>query len=155
VEQMKELGLFGATISSEYGGLGLSAATYANLVSTIAAAWVAPTGIFNSHLIIAACVERHGTLAQKQYFLPRFARGELRGGIGLTEPNAGTDLQAISTIPRLSGDSYRISGTKTWITNGIHGNCFAVLAKTDPAATPAHRGMSLFLCEKGAGFTVG
>jgi alkylation response protein AidB-like acyl-CoA dehydrogenase len=152
VEQMKELGLFGATIDPEYGGLGLSAATYARLVMTIASVWMAPVGIFNSHLIMAACVQRHGTAEQKQRWLPKFASGEIRGGIGLTEPNAGTDLQSIRTTARRDGDSYVINGTKTWITNGVYGSCFGVLVKTDPEAQPRHKGMSMFLCEKGAGF---
>ena len=155
VEQMKELGLFGATIGKEYGGLGLSASTYARLVTLISSAWMAPTGIFNSHLIMAACVERFGTEAQKQEFLPRFATGELRGGLGLTEPNAGTDLQSIRSRATREGNKYRINGTKTWITNGVYGTCFAVLVKTDPEAQPPHRGMSIFLCEKAEGFTVG
>lgn len=155
VEQMKELGLFGATISEEYGGLGLSASTYAQIVTAIASAWMAPVGIFNSHLIMAACVQRHGTDEQKRRWLPRFASGELRGGIGLTEPNAGTDLQSIRTVARRDGADYVIDGTKTWITNGIYGGCFAVLVKTDPAAEPRHRGMTMFLCEKGPGFTIG
>ena len=155
VEQMKALGLFGATIDPQYGGLGLSASTYARVVAMISAAWMAPTGIFNSHLIMAACVQRHGTEEQKRAFLPRFATGELRGGIGLTEPNAGTDLQAIRTTATRDGDHYRINGTKTWITNGIEGTCFAVLVKTDPQAEPRHRGMSMFLCEKGPGFAAG
>ncbi len=155
VEQMKELGLFGATISPEYGGLGLSATGYARIVSRICEVWMAPTGIFNSHLIMASCVERAGTEAQKQKYLPRFASGELRGGIGLTEPNAGTDLQRILTVALRDGDDYVINGTKTWISNGIKGNCLAVLVKTDPEADPPHKGMSLFLCEKGPGFSVG
>ncbi|MCC5869008.1 MAG: acyl-CoA dehydrogenase family protein [Gammaproteobacteria bacterium] len=155
VEQMKELGLFGATIDPEYGGLGLSASVYARIVARIAEAWMAPTGIFNSHLIMAAAVQRHGTEAQKRKWLPRFATGELRGGIGLTEPNAGTDLQSIRTLARRDGDHYVLNGTKTWITNGVHGSCFAILTKTDPQASPAHKGMSLFLAEKGEGFTVG
>ncbi len=155
VEQMKELGLFGATISQEYGGLGLSASCYAKLVTAISAAWMAPTGIFNSHLIMAQAVERNGTEAQKRDLLPRFATGELRGGIGLTEPDAGTDLQGIRSVARRDGDDYVINGTKTWITNGIYGTCFGILVKTDPEAQPRHRGMSLFVCEKGDGFTVG
>jgi alkylation response protein AidB-like acyl-CoA dehydrogenase len=155
VEQMKELGLFGATIGSEYGGLGLSATTYARIVQRIAAAWMAPTGIFNSHLIMAQAVERAGTPEQKAKWLPQFASGALRGGIGLTEPDAGTDLQAIRLSARRDGDHYVLDGTKTWITNGVYGSCFAILAKTDPQAEPRHRGMSLFLCEKGPGFTVG
>jgi alkylation response protein AidB-like acyl-CoA dehydrogenase len=155
VEQMKSLGLFGATIAPEYGGLGLTCATYARIVMKIASVWMAPVGIFNSHLIMASAVQRHGTDEQKRLWLPRFASGELRGGIGLTEPNAGTDLQSIRTTATRSGDGYVINGTKTWITNGIHGTCFAILAKTDPNAEPRHRGMSMFLCEKGGGFTVG
>ncbi|MFT6285546.1 MAG: alkylation response protein AidB-like acyl-CoA dehydrogenase [Alcanivorax sp.] len=155
VEQMKELGLFGATISTEYGGLGLSASTYSQIVSRICEVWMAPSGIFNSHLIMAHCVERAGTEAQKERFLPRFATGELRGGIGLTEPDAGTDLQGIRMVAKRDGDDYVINGNKTWITNGIKGNCLAVLTKTDPTASPAHKGMSLFMCEKGEGFTVG
>ena len=155
VEQMKELGLFGATIGQEWGGLGLSATAYAHLVSRIARAWMALTGIFNSHLIMAACVERHGTAEQKRRYLPRFVTGELRGGIGLTEPDAGTDLQGIRTVARRDGDHYVLNGTKTWITNGVYGTCFAILAKTNPEAQPRHRGMSLFIAEKGPGFTVG
>jgi alkylation response protein AidB-like acyl-CoA dehydrogenase len=155
VGQMQELGLFGATIGQEWGGLGLSASTYARIVTTIARAWMAPTGIFNSHLIMAACVERHGTDEQKRYFLPRFASGELRGGIGLTEPDAGTDLQGIRMVAKRHGDDYVLNGTKTWITNGVYGTCFAMLAKTDPDAQPRHQGMSMFIAEKGPGFTVG
>ena len=155
VEQMKELGLFGLTIAPEYGGLGLSASTYARIVTTVARAWMAPVGIFNSHLIMAACVERHGTPEQKARFLPRFATGEIRGGLGLTEPSAGTDLQAIRLVARPTEDGYVLNGSKTWITNGIHGTCFAVLAKTDPQAEPRHRGMSMFICEKGDGFSHG
>lgn len=152
VEQMKELGLFGATIDPEYGGLGLSASTYARLVMSIASIWMAPVGIFNSHLIMSACVQRHGTEEQKRRWLPKFASGEIRGGIGLTEPNAGTDLQSIRTVARRDGDHYVINGTKTWITNGVYGTCFGVLVKTDPEAQPRHKGMSMFICEKGDGF---
>ena len=155
VEQMKDLGLFGATIDTEYGGLGLSATTYAMVVARIAKAWMAPVGIFNSHLIMAACVQRHGTEEQKQRFLPRFATGELRGGLGLTEPNAGTDLQSIRTVARRDGDHYVLNGTKTWITNGVYGTCIALLTKTDPEAQPRHKGMTMFVVEKGEGFTVG
>jgi alkylation response protein AidB-like acyl-CoA dehydrogenase len=155
VEGMKALGLFGATIGAEYGGLGLSATTYARIVETVSTVWMSLSGIFNSHLIMAAAVERFGTPAQKEAFLPRFASGELRGGLALTEPDCGTDLQAIRTTARRQGnEGYVVDGTKTWISNGIHGQIFALLVKTDPAAEPRHRGMSLFLAEKGPGFTV-
>ena len=154
VEQMKELGLFGATIDPEYGGLGLSATTYAKIVERIAEVWMSLSGIFNSHLIMAACVSRMGTAAQKAQWLPKFATGEIRGGLALTEPDCGTDLQAIRTRARRDGDHYVINGTKTWISNGIQGSCFALLVKTDPEATPRHKGMSMVIAPKGAGFSV-
>ncbi|MDA8253573.1 MAG: acyl-CoA dehydrogenase family protein [Rhodospirillales bacterium] len=154
VEKMKALGLFGATIPAEYGGLGLNARTYAKIVEQVSSVWMSLSGIFNSHLIMAAAVQRFGTPAQKAAFLPHFASGELRGGLALTEPDCGTDLQAIRTTARRDGDDYVVNGTKTWISNGIQGRCFALLVKTDPRAEPRHRGMSLFLAEKGPGFTV-
>ncbi len=154
VEQMKELGLFGATIGQAHGGLGLSADTYARIVIKVASAWMAPSGIFNSHLIMAAAIERFGTDAQKADFLPRMATGDFRGGIGLTEPNAGTDLQAIRTVAVRDGDVYVVNGAKTWITNSGHGHGILLLVKTDPAAQPRHHGMSLLLAEKGPGFIV-
>ena len=153
VEQMKAFGLFGATISPQYGGLGLSAQLYARIVSRISEVWMSLTGIFNSHLMMALLVEKYGSEGLKAKYLPKFASGELRGGLALTEPNAGTDLQAITTRARREGTGYILNGTKTWISNGIQGSCFAVLTKTDPDAEPRHRGMSMFLCEKGPGFT--
>ena len=155
VEQMKDLGLFGATIGQQYGGLGLSASAYAKIVIKVSAAWMAPVGIFNSHLILASAIERCGTEEQKEKYLPRLATGELRGGIALTEPNAGSDLQAIRTVARKEGDEYVINGAKTWITNSLNGNVLLLLTKTDPDAEPRHKGMSLFIAEKGEGFSVG
>lgn len=155
VEQMKQLGLFGATISPEYGGLGLPAGTYAKIVARISQDWMAITGIFNSHLMLALAIEKFGTPEQKQAWLPKLATGEVRGGLALTEPDAGTDLQAIRMTARRDGNGYVINGTKTWISNGIEGSCFALLVKTDPAAEPRHKGMSLFIAPKQDGFTVG
>ncbi|MSO74751.1 MAG: acyl-CoA dehydrogenase [Alphaproteobacteria bacterium] len=155
VERMKEIGLFGATIGTEYGGLGLPATTYAKIVERLSYAWMSVSGIVNSHLIMAAAVERFGTEAQKRKYLPRFATGELRGGVALTEPDCGTDLQAIRTVAKREGNqSYVVNGAKTWITNSYYGNCFALLTKTDLTTMPAHRGMSLFIAEKGEGFKV-
>ncbi|OYY72780.1 MAG: acyl-CoA dehydrogenase [Sphingomonas sp. 28-63-12] len=155
VDQMVEMGLFGATIGKQYGGLGLPAVTYAKIVAQISSYWMAITGIFNSHLIMAVAVEKFGTEAQKQLWLPKFASGEIRGGLALTEPNAGTDLQAIRTTAVRDGDDYVINGTKTWISNGINGSCFALLVKTDPKADPRYKGMSLFIAPKQEGFTTG
>jgi len=136
VEQMKEMGLFGCIIDSEYGGMGLSASTYAKIVERIASVWMSISGIINSHLIMAWAVQRNGTEEQKRHYLPKFATGELRGGLGLTEPDAGTDLQAIRTTAVRDGDHYVINGTKTWITNSMYGNTIALLVKTDPHAQP-------------------
>jgi alkylation response protein AidB-like acyl-CoA dehydrogenase len=159
VEQMKALGLFGATIDPAYGGLGLPAELYARIVARISEVWMSLTGIFNSHLMMALLVEKYGSSFLKRKYLPKFAAGELRGGLALTEPNAGTDLQAIRTHARKEsgrdGEHYVVNGTKTWISNGIQGSCFAVLVKTDPQAEPRHKGMTLLLCEKGPGFSAG
>jgi alkylation response protein AidB-like acyl-CoA dehydrogenase len=152
VERMKELGLFGAVIPEAYGGLGLPPSTYAKIIERIARVWMSVSGIINSHLIMAHIVAKMGTEEQKQHFLPRFASGETRGGLALTEPDCGTDLQAIRTTARADGNDYVVNGTKTWISNGIHGQAFAVLVKTDPDAQPRHKGMSLFIAEKGPGF---
>lgn len=152
VEKMKVLGLFGATIGEAYGGLGLSASTYARIVEQVSAVWMSVSGIFNSHLIMCAAIEKFGTENQREHWLPRLASGELRGGIALTEPDCGTDLQAIRTRADREGDSYRISGTKQWITNAVMGNVLAVLVKTDRDVEPRHKGMSLLIVEKTAGY---
>jgi hypothetical protein len=145
VEDMCEMGLFGALIEPQYGGLGLPATTYSRIVARISEEWMSLTGFFNSHLMMALIVQKFGTEAQKQHWLPRFATGELRGGLALTEPDAGTDLQGIRTVARRDGDVYRITGSKLWITNALEGDILAVLVKTDPGAQPRHRGMSMLI----------
>jgi alkylation response protein AidB-like acyl-CoA dehydrogenase len=154
VEQMREFGLFGATIPTEYGGLGLSSSVYAEIVALISETWMSLTGVLNSHLMMAELVRRYGTDEQRAAILPRSAAGELRGGLALTEPDCGTDLQAIRTTATRSGDGYAIQGAKTWITNAAEGNCLALLVKTDTAAVPRHRGMSLFWVHKDDGYDV-
>ena len=151
-DKMAELGLFGATISPEYGGLGLSAVTYSKIVENVSAVWMSVSGIFNSHLIMCAAVERFGSKQMKEYYLPKFASGEIRGGIALTEPDCGTDLQSITTKAVKDNDSYIINGNKTWITNSVQGSVLAVLVKTDSKIKPAHKGMSLILVEKKDGY---
>ena len=154
VARMKEMGLFGAIIPQEFGGLGLRPSTYARIIELISEEWMSVSGILNSHLIMARIVDKMGTAEQRARFLPQFATGELRGGLALTEPDCGTDLQAIRSVARRDGDDYIINGTKTWISNGIEGTCFALLVKTNPAAEPRHHGMAMFIAEKGPGFTV-
>ena len=148
VADMTELGLFGALVHPDYGGLGLSATTYTRIVSLISEEWMSLTGIFNTHMMMAIIVQKFGTDAQKAYWLPKFASGEMRGGLGLTEPDAGSDLQGIRTVAKRSGDKYIVNGTKTWISNAIEGHCVALLVKTDPDAVPRHRGMSMLIVPK-------
>lgn len=151
--KMAELGLFGSTISVEYGGLGLSASTYTKIVDRVSAVWMSLSGIFNSHLIMCAAVERFGSEEMKRVYLPKFAAGEMRGGIALTEPDCGTDLQAIRTCAGKDGDDYVINGNKMWSTNAVKGHVLAVLCKTDLEAKSArHKGMSLLLVEKAMGY---
>ena len=156
VETMKELGLFGLNIPEEYGGNPVDYTTFAVVFEELSRGWMALAGIIGTHLVLADVLVRYGTDEQKRQFLPRLARGEPRGGICLSEPNAGTDLQAISTVARRDGDSYRVTGSKMWVTNGRYAQAFLLLARTDPGASPPHRGMSAFVIEKGApGLTVG
>jgi alkylation response protein AidB-like acyl-CoA dehydrogenase len=156
VETMKELGLFGLNIPEEYGGTPVDYTTFAVIFEELSRGWMALAGIIGSHLVLADVLVRHGTEDQKRRFLPRLAKGEPRGGICLSEPNAGTDLQAITTVAVRDGDVYRVTGSKMWVTNGRYGEIFLLLVKTDPTVSPAHRGMSAFVIEKGApGLTVG
>ncbi len=154
VEQMREFGLFAATIPQEFGGLGLPAATYVRVVEAISRAWMSLTGVINTHLMVAELVRRYGTDNQRATFLPRLAAAELRGGLALTEPDCGSDLQAIRTTATRGEGVYVLNGTKTWITNAGEGNCLAVLLKTDVEAEPRHRGMSLFVVPKELGYSV-
>jgi alkylation response protein AidB-like acyl-CoA dehydrogenase len=150
VARMRELGLFGALVPPEHGGLGLDVTTYARVIEEICRGFMSLAGVINSHTMAALIVLHHGTDEQRARLLPRFARGEARGGLCLTEPHAGSDVQAIRTVARRDGDRYLISGAKMFVTNGREGNTFALLALTDPAASPRHRGMSCFIVEKGA-----
>ena len=155
VERMKELGLFGAIIPQEYGGMGVSFTTYAMIIEEICRGWMSLSGIINSHLLFAHIIALSGTEEQKRRFLPAMAKGDKRGGLALTEPHAGSDVQNIRTTAKKNGDAYMINGTKMFITNSRHGNTLCVAAKTDPNTKPAYAGISLFIAEKGApGLTV-
>src|SRR5271169_2678476 len=156
VAQMKEMGLFGLNIPEEYGGADVDTTTFAMIFEEIARGWLGLAGVIGSNSVMCDVVSHFGTEEQKRRFLPGMATGEKRGGICLTESNAGTDLQAITTTATRDSDVYRVDGSKMWITNARHGSTFLLLAKTDPTAQPAHRGMSAFVIEKGEpGMTVG
>jgi alkylation response protein AidB-like acyl-CoA dehydrogenase len=155
VERMRELGLFGATIPVEYGGLGLDYSTYALIVEELCRGWMSLSGVLNTHLMFAFHVGTHGTEAQKQHWLPRLATGEERAGFCLTEAHAGSDTQNIRTVARRDGDHYVVNGSKMFITNARTATVFSLVAKTDPNAEPRHTGISLFAAPKGPGLTVG
>lgn len=155
VEGMKHLGLFGANVPEEYGGLELSYTTYAMIVEELARGWMSVVGPLGTHAVCCDIIARFGADEQKREFLPQMATGERRGGLALTEADAGTDVQAIRTTAVRRGDGYVINGAKMWITNGRYGNTFVLAAKTDTRADPPHKGISAFIIEKGgAGFRV-
>jgi alkylation response protein AidB-like acyl-CoA dehydrogenase len=155
VERMKEIGLFGANIPEEYGGQDLSYTIYAMIFEEVSRVWMGLAGILGTHSVLADVLVRFGTERQKRKFLPIMARGEKRGAICLSEPQAGTDLQAIRTTAERRGDHYYVNGSKMWITNGRRAELMLILAKTDKDARPPHAGMSAFIAEKGEpGLTV-
>ena len=156
IEKMKEMGLFGITVPEEYGGMGLDYTTFAMIFEEMSKSWMSLSGVIGTHHIMTHVVANFGTDEQKWRFLPAMARGEKRGGLALTEPNAGSDVQSIELSATKDGEEYVINGSKMFITNGRHGDTFALLTKTDRDAVPAHRGMSCFIVEKGGpGFEVG
>jgi len=151
VQQMKELGLFGVTIPEEYDGLGLDLTTYAMIVEQLSRGWISISGIVNTHFIGSYLLMKFGTEEQKRTYLPRMATGEIRAAFSLSEPECGSDVQAIKTTAKRVGDDYEISGQKMWVTNGLLSSLVFTLAKTDPAAEPRHTGMTCFICVKEPG----
>ena len=127
VAQMKEMGLFGLNIPEEYGGAGVDTSTLAMISEEISRGWLGLSGVIGTNSVMCDVVARFGTEQQKRRFLSAMATGEKRGGICLTESNAGTDLQSITTTATRDGGVYRINGSKMWITNGRHGNTFFFL----------------------------
>jgi alkylation response protein AidB-like acyl-CoA dehydrogenase len=151
VETMKEIGLFGITIPEEYGGLGLDLLTYALVIKELSRGWISLSGVVNTHFMAAWMIVTFGTEEQKRRFLPRMATGEWRSAYSMTEPHAGSDVQAIKTRARRDGDDYVIDGQKMWVTNGLRANMVMLLTVTDPQAEPRHRGMTAFIIEKEPG----
>jgi alkylation response protein AidB-like acyl-CoA dehydrogenase len=152
VEQMKELGLFGVTIPEEYGGMGLDLTTYTMIVEELSRGWISISGVVNTHFIGSYLLMKFGTDAQKQRFLPRMATGEIRAAFSLSEPELGSDVQAIKTSAVKGDDGlWEINGQKMWVTNGLRSGVVFTLVKTDREADPPHRGMTCFICEKEPG----
>jgi alkylation response protein AidB-like acyl-CoA dehydrogenase len=152
VEQMKELGLFGVTIPEDYGGMGLDLTTYAMIVEELSRGWISISGIVNTHFIGSYLLIKFGTDEQKDRYLPRMATGELRAAFSLSEPECGSDVQAIKARAAKQDDgAWQIDGTKMWVTNGLMSGVVFVLVKTDPKAEPPYRGMTCFIAEKEPG----
>ena len=154
VGRMKALGLFGATIPQEYGGLGLDVTTYAMVVEELCKGWMSLSGVLNTHLMLAYMLRTHGTEEQKRRYLPGMALGEHRGALCLTEPHAGSDVQRIRTTAVRRGDNYILNGSKMFITNARYATLYAIAAKTDPNTQPPYLGISMFVGEKSPGLTV-
>ena len=154
VAQMKDLGLFSLMYPVEHGGLGMHASAYAKAITLLCETWMSLAGVINTHMMLGHLIVRFGTEAQKALFLPKLAVAELHGVLCLTEPDAGTDLQGIKTQAKRDGNEYVINGSKMWITNGMYGSLYAILTKTDPSTKPAHKGMTMFLAERGPGFNI-
>lgn len=152
VEQMQELGLFGVTIPEEFGGMGLDLTTYTMIVEELSRGWISISGIINTHFIGTYLLMKFGTDEQKAHYLPKMATGEVRASFSLSEPEAGSDVQAIkTTATRIGDEQWEINGAKMWVTNGLMSSVCFVLVRTDPAAQPAYKGMTCFIADKESG----
>jgi alkylation response protein AidB-like acyl-CoA dehydrogenase len=149
IDKLKALGVFGATIPEAYGGSGFDLLTYVQIIEQISRGWMSLAGIVNTHILVAYMIATYGTEDQRQRYLSVMAEGDKRGGICISEANAGSDVQAITMTAVREGDDYVLNGSKLWVTNGVHGSIFAVLVRTNTAIHPPYRGMSVFLVEKG------
>lgn len=154
IDAMKEMGIFGLAVPEEYDGLPVSMPAYIRVTEELARGWMSLAGAMGGHTVVAKLLTMFGTEEQKQKYLPLMATGELRATMALTEPNGGSDLQAITTTAKADGDDLVINGSKTWISNVRRSGLVAVLVKTDPAAEPRHTGMSIVLVEPGDGFSI-
>jgi alkylation response protein AidB-like acyl-CoA dehydrogenase len=154
IGQMKRLGVFGLAIAEPWGEAQVSTPCYALVTEELSRGWMSLAGAMGGHTVVAKLIQSFGTQEQKDTYLPRMATGELRATMALTEPGGGSDLQAMRTTARRDGGEYVVNGAKTWISNARNSRLIALLCKTDPAARPAHAGISILLAEPGPGFTV-
>jgi alkylation response protein AidB-like acyl-CoA dehydrogenase len=154
IDTMKQLGIFGLAIPEPWGEAPVTTPCFALVTAELARGWMSLAGAMGSHTVVATLIKRFGTPEQQQHWLPQMATGEVRAAMALTEPGGGSDLQALQTTARRSDEGYRVTGTKTWISNARRAGLIAVLCRTDPEARPAHRGMSILLCEHGPGLIV-
>ncbi|MEZ5152755.1 acyl-CoA dehydrogenase family protein [Rhodococcus zopfii] len=154
IEQMKQIGIYGLAVPEEFGGSPVSMPCYVQVTEELARGWMSLSGAMGGHTVVAKLLTLFGTEEQKRKYLPKLATGEIRATMALTEPGGGSDLQAMTTTARCDGDDLVINGAKTWITNARRSGLIALLCKTDPSATPRHKGISVVLVQHGPGLTV-
>jgi alkylation response protein AidB-like acyl-CoA dehydrogenase len=154
IEQMKRIGIYGLAVPEEYGGTPVSMPCYVLVTQELARGWMSLAGAMGGHTVVAKLLTLFGTDEQKQRYLPPMATGELRATMALTEPGGGSDLQNMTTTALSDGEDLVINGSKTWISNARRSGLIALLCKTDPKATPRHKGISILLVEHGPGLTV-
>ena len=154
IEEMKAIGIFGLAVPAEYGGTPVSLLCYSMVTEELSRGWMSLAGAMGGHTVVCKLVHEFGTEEQKQHYLPRFATGEVRATMALTEPGGGSDLQAMRTVARTVGENYVVTGSKMWITNSRRSQVLALLCKTDPDVKPAHKGISILLAEQGPGLVV-
>ena len=157
IQQMKRIGIFGLAIPEEYGGDPVSTPCYVEVTQELARGWMSLAGAMGGHTVVSKLLVLFGTDEQKRKYLPAMATGEVRATMALTEPGGGSDLQNITTTALPVGPESSelvINGAKTWITNARRSGLIALLCKTDPKATPRHKGISIVLVEHGQGLTV-
>jgi len=148
IEQMKELGVYGLAIPEPWGVARVSTPCYVLVTEELARGWMSLAGAMGGHTVVAKLLQDYGTRDQQDRYLPRMATGELRATMALTEPGGGSDLQAMRTVARRDGEDYVVNGSKTWISNARRSGLVALLCKTDPAAQPRHKGISILLVDK-------
>ena len=155
IEQMKRLGIYGLAIPEAYGGTPVSTPCYVAVTTELARGWMSLAGAMGGHTVVATLLTLFGTEDQRRRYLPAMATGELRATMALTEPGGGSDLQSMTTTAVPAGDVLVVNGAKTWISNARRSGLIALLAKTDPAATPRHHGISALLVDNPiAGLTI-
>ena len=144
VAQMRAFGLFGATIPTEHGGLDLDVMTYARVIEELAYGWMTLSGVLNTHMIASNLIKRFGTDEQRARWLPKLASGEVRAAFSLSEPDAGSDTQALRARAEPDGDEDVVNGTKMWVTTGERAGLVALAARTP-------EGITCFIVEKDPG----
>ena len=156
IEQMKQMGIYGLAVPEPWGEAAVSMPCYALVTAELARGWMSLAGAMGGHTVVAKLLLAFGTKEQQDRYLPKMATGEIRATMALTEPGGGSDLQAMRTVARRDpdGGGYVVNGSKTWITNARRSQLIALLCKTDPDASPRHKGISILLVEHGPGLTV-